>query len=578
MSTKFADALVSEGVITPQQIKEALDYQRANGGRLTEILINLGLLTDHKITAALSRQYGIPSVDLNHFEIDPLALSVITREVAKRYNILPLSRVGATLTLAMADPTDVFAIDDVKFMTGLSVEPVVVSETGIASAIDKYFPRETEAALEIDDVIAGSSSDIGYRENGESLEILEEETELDLVTLVSTSDDSPVVKLVNVILIEALQRGASEIHIEPYENSLRVRMRIDGILCTVLEPPSKLRGSLTSRLKIMAKLDISEKRLPQDGRMILRLRIHDRPREVEFRVSTFPMVSGENIVLRILDKASLRVDLEQLGLEPENLEKLKRNLLKRSGLVLVTGPTGSGKTNTIYSAMSHINSPELKIMTAEDPVEYLVPGLNQAQIRENIGLTYASALRSFLRQNADVIMVGELRDFETTDIAVKAALTGHLVLSTLHTNDATSTIDRLINTGIEPLLVATAVNLIQAQRLVRRICAKCKVEVQIPTYTLIGAGFSPEEAELIKVFRGAGCPVCNNTGYQGRTGLFELFEMSDPTRELILTGASGADLRQKAITEGMMTLRGSGLEKIRQGLTTVEEVLRETAK
>jgi type IV pilus assembly protein PilB len=379
------------------------------------------------------------------------------------------------------------------------------------------------------------------------------------------------------MLVEALRRGASDIHIEPYEKELHIRFRIDGMLFDVMHPPLKLRDALIARIKIMARLDISEKRLPQDGRLRLKVTVDGRHRDLEFRVSTFPTISGESTVMRLIDKNTL-VNLQQLGLDQSDLEKFKRNITKQAGMVLVTGPTGSGKTNTIYSAMFDLKDPTVKIMTAEDPVEYVVPGLNQAQVRDALGCTYASALRSFRRQDANVVRVGALRDFETIDLAIKAALTGHLVLTTLHTNDAPSTIDRLINAGAEPLLLATALNLILAQRLVRRICGKCKVEVQMPAKALLGAGFSPEEAQLIKMFKGAGCSTCNNTGYKGRIGLFEVLEINEPTREMIRAGISGPGFREKVIAEGMTTLRESGLEKIRQGLTTLEEVLRETKK
>jgi type IV pilus assembly protein PilB len=579
MSAKLGESLLKENLITPQQLKEALDYQRLNGGRLASTLIKLGLLSDEEVTAVLSRQYGVPSVNLDLFEVDPAAVALVPQDTAERYSVLPLSRVGATLTLAMVDPTNVFAIDDIKFMTGLSVEPVVVSETALNTAVKKYYgsSRELELARVMEDLVAETTGQSDYGEDVDHLE-LEAEDEIDLENLERMAEDAPVVKLVNVILVDALRRGASDIHIEPYEKELRVRFRMDGVLYNIMSPPMKMRDALTSRMKIMARLDIAEKRLPQDGRIKIRVRLDGRSRELDFRVSTLPTIFGEKIVLRLLDKENLRLDMTQLGFEPESLEKFKRNIAKPYGMVLVTGPTGSGKTSTLYSALQSLNTPETNIMTAEDPVEFNLSGINQVQMKEAIGLNFAAALRSFLRQDPNIILVGEIRDFETAEIAVKAALTGHLVLSTLHTNDAPSTISRLMNMGIEPFLVATSVNLIQAQRLVRRICKECKAEISIPPETLIDVGFSATESKSIKTFKGNGCQACNGTGYKGRVGLYEVMEITEELRELILVGASGLELRRKAIDEGMLTLRVSGIEKIRQGMTTVEEVVRETVK
>jgi type IV pilus assembly protein PilB len=579
MSAKLGETLLKDNLITPQQLKEALDYQRLNGGRLSSTLVKLGMLSDEEVTAVLSRQYGVPSVNLDLFEVDPAAVALVPQETAERYMILPLSRVGATLTLAMVDPTNVFAIDDIKFMTGLSVEPVVVSETALNYTIKKYYgtSREMELARVMEDLVAETTTTSDYGEDIDQVD-LEAEQEIDLENLERMAEDAPVVKLVNVILVDALRRGASDIHIEPYEKEFRVRFRMDGVLYHIMSPPVKMRDALTSRLKIMARLDIAEKRLPQDGRIKIRVRLDNRSRELDFRVSTLPTIFGEKIVLRLLDKENLRLDMTQLGFEPESLEKFKRNINKPYGMVLVTGPTGSGKTSTLYSALQSLNTPETNIMTAEDPVEFNLPGINQVQMKEQIGLNFAAALRSFLRQDPNVILVGEIRDFETAEIGVKAALTGHLVLSTLHTNDAPSTISRLMNMGIEPFLVATSVNLIQAQRLIRRVCKECKSDIHTPEEALIDIGFPASEAKEIKTFKGAGCDKCNNTGYKGRVGLYEVMEITDELRELILVGASGLELRRKAIEEGMLTLRQSGLEKIRQGMTTVEEVVRETVK
>jgi type IV pilus assembly protein PilB len=580
MSAKLGECLLKENLVTPQQLKEALDYQRINGGRLASTLVRLGILSDEEVTAVLSRQYGVSSVNLDLFEVDPAAVGLVPKETAERYSVLPLSRVGATLTLAMVDPTNVFAVDDIKFMTGLSVEPVVVSEGALTSAIGRYYgtSREIELAKVMEGLVAETTGQNEYGDDFDSLELDTDEEEIDLENLERMADDAPVVKLVNVILVDALRRMASDIHLEPYEREFRVRFRVDGVLYNIMNPPLKMRDAMTSRLKILARLDIAEKRLPQDGRIKLKVRLDGRSRELDFRVSTLPTIYGEKMVLRLLDKENLRLDLTLLGFEPHSLEKFTRNILKPYGMVLVTGPTGSGKTSTLYSALQTLNTPETNIITAEDPVEYNMQGVNQVQMKESIGLNFAAALRSFLRQDPNIILVGEIRDFETAEIAVKAALTGHLVLSTLHTNDAPSTISRLMNMGIEPFLVATSVNLIQAQRLVRRICKECKTQVNMPPEALVDVGFNATESKDLQIFKGQGCSACNNTGYRGRVGLYEVMEITDEIRELILVGASGLELRRKAIEEGMLTLRQSGLEKIRQAMTTVDEVVRETVK
>jgi len=599
MSAKLGEILVRENLISPQHLREALDYQREHGGRLGFNLVKLGLVSDDMITAVLSRQYGIPSVNLDLFNIDQSVLRLIPQEVAQKHSVLPLSRVGATLTLAMVDPTNVFALDDVKFMTGLNVEPVVVAEGSVQLAIAKYYgsSREIElsgtveeAAAEAaakgsnghnggithEDLVSLDSLDFDTGDGDEAVQVLEDNEEIDLAALSRMSEDAPVVRLVNVLLVDALRRGASDIHVEPYEKELRIRFRIDGVLYDVMHPPLKLRDALISRVKIMSKLDISEKRLPQDGRIKIKVKVDSRSRELDFRVSTLPTLFGEKVVLRLLDKQNLMLDMTKLGFEPESLEKFKRNISKPYGMVLVTGPTGSGKTNTLYSALQSLNTVDTNIMTAEDPVEFNLMGINQVQMKEQIGLNFAAALRSFLRQDPNIILVGEIRDFETAEIGIKAALTGHLVLSTLHTNDAPSTISRLMNMGIEPFLVATSVNLIQAQRLIRRVCSQCKQEHSAPAEALIEVGFSADEAKSLKIYKGKGCATCNNTGYKGRIGLYEVMEVTDEIRELILIGASALELRKKAIEDGMITLRESGLHKIRAGVTTIEEVVRET--
>jgi type IV pilus assembly protein PilB len=469
----------------------------------------------------------------------------------------------------MTDPTNVFAMDDIKFMTGFNVEPVVASETAIGEAIGKFYGAN-ETGEELDKVmkdLTGTEAD---------LELAAEEAEMDLAELEKAADEAPIIKLVNLILTDAVKRGASDIHVEPYEKEYRVRFRIDGILQNVMTPPLKLKDAITSRVKIMSKLDISEKRLPQDGRIMIKFAKDGKKKELDFRVSVVPTLFGEKIVMRLLDKENLRLDMTKLGFEQESLSKFEKAILRPYGMVLVTGPTGSGKTNTLYSSVARLNTTDTNIMTAEDPVEFQLMGINQVQMKEQIGLNFASALRSFLRQDPNIILVGEIRDFETAEIAVKAALTGHLVLSTLHTNDAPSTISRLMNMGIEPFLVATSVNLICAQRLVRRICSQCKEVAPIPTQALIDAGFSTEDAGKMKAYHGTGCSVCNNSGYKGRVGLYEVMEINDELRELILVGASALELKKKALQQGMITLRKSGLQKVNTGQTTLEEVLRET--
>ncbi len=610
MSTKLGEILVRENLITSQQLREALDYQRTNGGRLGSNLVKLGVVSDDVITAVLSRQYGVPSINLELFQIDPSVIKLISHEVALKYSVLPISKVGATLTLAMADPTNVFAMDDIKFMTGFNVEPVIAAESSIQLAIGKYYIGSTEidifdAAFAVEaETAASKNGRNGHKKNGaaapgerlndadldvsldrfefggggeaEEFEVLEDNEEIDLAALARASEDAPVVRLVNVLMVDSLRRGASDIHVEPYEKDFRIRFRIDGILYDVMHPPMKIRDPLISRLKIMAKLDISEKRLPQDGRIKIKVKIDNRSRELDFRVSTLPTLFGEKVVLRLLDKDKLMLDMTKLGFEAESLEKFKRAIANPYGMVLVTGPTGSGKTNTLYSALQSLNTPETNIMTAEDPVEFNLQGINQVQMKEQIGLNFAAALRSFLRQDPNIVLVGEIRDFETAEIAIKAALTGHLVLSTLHTNDAPSTVSRLVNMGIEPFLVATSVNIIQAQRLIRRICSDCKEEITLPPEGLDKVGFSAEEARTLKLYKGRGCPTCNNTGYKGRVGLYEVMEITDELRELIIIGASAMELRRKAIDLGMVTLRESGLCKIRDGITTIEEVVKET--
>lgn len=596
MPVRIGELLLKEKRISAEQLQEALNYQRTNGGKLGANLVKLGYVKDEEITALLSKQYGVPSIALTQFEIDPAVIKLVPAETARKYQIVPLSRAGATLTIAMTDPTNVFAMDDVKFMTGYNVEPVVASETAVLDSIDKYYgagaPSEKPkaggpvvqsmepsgpSALE---AAAKSLEDLPtmLEGSGDGVEVMEELEEISAEMLTRQGEEAPVIKLVNVILMSAISKGASDIHIEPYEKDYRVRYRIDGILYNIMAPPLKMRDAITSRIKIMSKLDIAEKRLPQDGRIKIRFSDNGQTKDIDFRVSCLPTLFGEKIVMRLLDKGKLMLDMTKLGFEPESLKKLETQIMKPWGMVLVTGPTGSGKTNTLYSSISKVNTPETNIMTAEDPVEFNLLGVNQVQVRESIGLNFAAALRSFLRQDPNIILVGEIRDFETAEIAVKAALTGHLVLSTLHTNDAPSTINRLMNMGIEPFLVASSLNLVCAQRLVRRICTNCKIDDEHAPPALEQIGFVPDLAKTVKPKKGTGCEKCNKTGYKGRVGLYEVMEITDELRELILVGASALELRRKAIEEGMITLRGSGLRKITEGVTTIEEVLRETVK
>ncbi|HEV7240449.1 MAG TPA: type IV-A pilus assembly ATPase PilB [Thermoanaerobaculia bacterium] len=569
MSVRLGELLTKASLITQDQLKEALRVQKETGGKLGETLIKLGFVSEEDITECLSQQFGVPSINLQHFEIDASVIKLIPGDVARKYNILPVNKTGATITIAMADPTNVFAMDDIKFMTGYNVEPVVASELGIKAAIDNYYG--TTSSLELKKVM----EDLQTQESAD-LEVLEEDEEMDVNALADSAEEAPVVKLCNLILTDAIKRGASDIHIEPYEKEYRVRFRIDGILYEIMNPPLKLKDAITSRMKILAKLDIAEKRLPQDGRIKLKIKLEERNKELDFRVSVLPTLFGEKIVMRLLDKDNLRLDMTKLGFEPESLVRFEEAIFKPWGMVLVTGPTGSGKTNTLYSALSKVNSPEVNIMTAEDPVEFNLPGINQVQMKEAIGLNFAATLRSFLRQDPNIILVGEIRDFETAEIAIKAALTGHLVLSTLHTNDAPSTINRLMNMGIEPFLVATATQLIAAQRLVRRICQNCKETVDMLPQAVTNLGYKKEEVGTFSIYKGRGCEKCNNTGYKGRVGLVEVMVIDDDIRDLILSGGTAIDIKRKAIENGMITLRRSGLVKIKEGVTTVEEVVRET--
>ncbi len=577
MAERIGDMLLDGGLITKEELGQALDRQKTEGGKLGFHLVSLGSVSEEDLVHLLSEQYGIPAIDLRSLypHVDRALLQLISEQLGKRYLVFPVHKTGNVLTLAMADPTNVVALDDIRFRTGCEVEPVLASEFAIREALERSYE---DKAIDLFGNMEPSIDPAAQQAMTEQsdLEVLAEEDEIDASNLEALSADAPVVRIVNRVLVDAIQKGASDIHIEVFEREFRIRLRIDGVLYEYMKPPMRMKDAIISRLKIMAKLDIAERRLPQDGRIKIKMRLENRQREMDYRVSTVPVLFGEKVVLRLLDREKLTLDLTKLGFEPESFEKFTKAILKPWGMVLVTGPTGSGKTNTLYSAIGRVNTPETNIMTAEDPVEFNIHGINQVQTKEAIGLTFAEALRAFLRQDPNIILIGEIRDFETAEIAVKAALTGHLVLSTLHTNDAPSTINRLVNMGIEPFLVATSVNLICAQRLVRRVCKDCKQPAPLPPQALVDVGFTPEEAPEITPMKGRGCPTCNNTGYKGRTGLFEVLEMSEEIREMVLSGCSALELRRRAIEDGMFTLRQSGLIKVKAGMTTIDEVVRET--
>ncbi|HNS77102.1 MAG TPA: type IV-A pilus assembly ATPase PilB [Syntrophorhabdus sp.] len=569
MPLRLGDLLVKMSRITEQQLIEALKVQKNEGGKLGEIIIKMNFITEKGILEALSDQFGIPQINLDQTEINPDVIPLIPLNTIRRFHIMPIRKMNNMLTIAISDPTKAFDLKEIKLLTGLDIEPLLASENAISKAIETHY--ETNHAAELRKFMDG----LGVGADA-SLEIVEEEEKGDITKLESDAKLPPVVQIVNHIFTEAIAKGASDIHIEPYEDRARVRYRIDGLLYEALTLPLKYKDGVISRVKVLTKMDIAEKRLPQDGRIKIQMKLSGRMKNLDIRVSTTPTIFGEKVVMRLLDREGLMLDMAKLGFEPESLRKFEEAIFKPWGMILVTGPTGSGKTNTLYSAIGRTNSPDTNIMTVEDPVEFNLGGINQVQVHESIDLTFASVLRSFLRQDPNIILVGEIRDNETADIAVKASLTGHLVLSTLHTNDAPSTIIRLIDMGIDSYLVATSVILIAAQRLVRRICSACKEEINIPPKALLNIGFSEEDAATVKIFKGKGCPKCNNTGYKGRVGLFEVMQVSPAVRDMILSDASVADIRKQCIDEGMLTLRQSGLAKIRNGVTTIEEVIRET--
>jgi len=560
VNERIGELLVKQSLLTPEQLRKARDEVRTQGGRLGAQITKLGFLDEAELTDFVANQYGVPSINLDEFEIDPAVIQLIPEEVANKHTVIPVNRAGSTLILATSDPSNIFALDDIKFLTGYNIQPVVAAEEAIRRAIEKNYDQS--ASLE--DVI-GDFDDT-------DIDLIQDAEDLDVNELAKASEDAPVVKLVNLILTDAVKKNASDIHIEPYERTFRVRYRIDGVLYEVMKPPIKLRNAITSRLKIMSDLDIAERRLPQDGRIKLKL---GRGREMDFRVSVLPTLFGEKVVLRLLDKSNLQLDMTKLGFEEPQIVVFKHSIHQPYGMVLVTGPTGSGKTTTLYSALSELNKISDNLSTAEDPVEFNLAGINQVQMHEEIGLNFAAALRSFLRQDPDIIMVGEIRDFETAEIAVKAALTGHMVLSTLHTNDAPSTVNRLLNMGIEPFLVASSVNCIVAQRLARCVCAECKEpDPEVTVEGLVEAGLTEDDARKVTAYTGRGCRNCSDTGFKGRVAIYEVMELREELKDFVLNGASALELKREASRLGMKTLRQSALTKLAEGVTTLGEVFR----
>ncbi|TDJ13185.1 MAG: type IV-A pilus assembly ATPase PilB [Deltaproteobacteria bacterium] len=563
MNERIGELLVKENLLSADQLAKAREDARTKGGRLGAQITELGYLDENELTDFVAKQYGVPSIDLDEFEIDQAVIQLIPEEVAVKHTVIPVNRAGSTLILATSDPSNIFALDDIKFLTGYSIQAVVASEEAIKRGIEKYYDQ----SLALEEVMGDfDDSDI---------DLVHEDDDFDVSEAAKASEDAPVVKLVNLVLTDAVKKMASDIHVEPYEKSFRVRYRIDGVLYEVMKPPMKLKNAITSRIKIMAEMDIAERRLPQDGRIKLKM---GRGKEMDFRVSCLPTLFGEKIVMRLLDKSTLQLDMTKLGFEEDLLALFKDAIYQPYGMVLVTGPTGSGKTTTLYSALSELNRTSENVSTAEDPVEFNLPGINQVQMHEEIGLNFAATLRSFLRQDPDIIMVGEIRDFETAEIAVKAALTGHMVLSTLHTNDAPSTVNRLLNMGIEPFLVASSVNCIVAQRLARRICQECKEpDTDVTAEALVKAGMAEDRAKNVASLHGNGCRSCSDTGFKGRVALYEVMPLKEELKEFVLNGASSLELKREAIRLGMQTLRQSALNKLSEGVTTLSEVLRVSA-
>ena len=563
MAKKIGELLVQEGLVSTEQLNRALEEQRHSGERIGAALVKLGIIDEDILLEFIARQFRCPQVNLYKLSSPKQVAGMIPLDIMHKYQVVPFGLMGNTLHVAMSDPGNLFVIDDIRFLTRKNIQVHVASDNVIKKVIGLHFAADDS----LDDVL-------GMLKDEVDIDLVQTADEMDISSLETAAEEAPVVKLVNLILVDAIRKQASDIHMEPYEKTMRVRFRIDGVLYEVMRPPVHLKNALISRVKIMSRLDIAERRLPQDGR----IRLKTKGREMDFRVSVMPTLFGEKVVLRLLDKAGLQLDMTKLGFEETQYKNFREAIYLPFGMVLVTGPTGSGKTTTLYSALSDLNKVSQNISTAEDPIEYNLTGINQVQVHEAIGLTFAAALRSFLRQDPDIIMVGEIRDFETAEIAVKAALTGHLVLSTLHTNDAPSTINRLLNMGVEAFLVASAVNLVIAQRLVRLVCNECKTVEQVPPEALLDLGVLDEELGTFTCYRGKGCPVCNNTGYRGRIALYEAMPMHDQIRELVLMGASAAEIKKESIRLGMTTLRRSGINKLRQGITSIEEVIRSSTK
>jgi len=573
MGSNLSELLVKEKLLDKEQLKEVQDFQKKNDVSTGTAVVSLGYISEEDMAQALSRQLGYPYINLDQFEVYPDVINLIPVEITKKYLIMPIHRIRSFLTLAMMDPTDLDVIEDIRFRTGLSIQPVIASETGITNAIKKYYGSSDSLRVKqiVDEIEQAEDTTVNIIE--------EDEEDYDIEELVHSTEEAPIITLVNTVFIDAIKKGASDVHFEPYEKAFRVRYRLDGTLYEMMNLAMKFKNPVISRVKILSNMDIAEKRLPQDGRIKMRVKLENgNKKEVDMRVSSIPTIFGEKVVVRILDKSMLKLNLEELGFEKESLELFKQGVRRPWGIVLVTGPTGSGKTNTLYSAISTINSMEKNIMTAEDPVEFYIPGINQVNIRDEIGLSFSTSLRSFLRQDPDIMLVGEMRDFETVDIAIKAALTGHLVFSTVHTNDAASTVVRLVNMNVETFLVADSVCMIVAQRLVRRLCKKCRAKHNLTNEALVDIGYTAKEAPKVKAYKPVGCNVCHNTGYKGRVGLFEVMEVTDEIKDLILAKAHSKELKKKSIEQGMITLRRSGLIKIKEGITSIEEVLRETVR
>jgi type IV pilus assembly protein PilB len=560
---RLGDLFVREGLITEEQLQQALEEAKNTKTRIGYALVKLELVKEDELTRALAKQFRVPAVDLDKVKVEEKILKLVPEDVAMKHRVLPLRKVGRTLTVAMANPTDMGALDNLKFITRFEIEPVIVGEYTLQKHLEEYYGLgETKMAEMLGDLL------------DEEVEIVEdEEDDVNVAALEAEVDKAPVVKFINGLLTDAVMKGVSDIHIEPYEKEIRIRYRIDGSLQEVMKPPMKMKAALTSRIKILADLNIAERRVPQDGRIKLKM----KNKVVDFRVSTLPVIFGEKIVMRILDKGNLTFDLSLFGFEPKAEKDFMDAIANPYGMVLVTGPTGSGKTTTLYSALSKINNEDVNIMTAEDPVEYNLYGINQVLVRNEIGMTFAAALKAFLRQDPNIIMVGEIRDIETGGISIKAALTGHLVLSTLHTNDAPSTVTRMIDMGLEPFNVASAVNLITAQRLLRRICSGCKVEANYTEEELLAAKLPEGWLDKHTLYKGEGCEKCEGSGYKGRQGLYEVMNMTSRLRKLIMQEAGTDELRDAAIEEGMLTLRMDGIKKLEKGVTTLDEVLKETS-